>query len=99
VYIYVEVYTSTGSSYSRPLSLEMITAKPQSVYDKIIAYGRDHFNFFRIHLTVFTILPIIFSAIFHAANGSSVGNARDNAVGIQKVEYIDSLFLCFSSMT
>ena len=58
-----------------------------------------NFNFFRIHLTVFTLLPIIFSAILYAANGSSTGNARDNATGIQKVEYIDSIFLCFSAMT
>jgi hypothetical protein len=58
-----------------------------------------NFNFFRIHLTVFTLLPIIFSAILYASNGSSIGNANDNATGLQKVEYIDSVFLCFSAMT
>jgi hypothetical protein len=58
-----------------------------------------NFNFFRIHLTVFTLLPIIFSAILYAGNGSSTGNANDNATGLQKVEYIDSVFLCFSAMT
>ena len=88
--------TSTSISSTR---VEMIIPKTQSIYDKAVAYGRTHFNFFRIHLTVFTLLPFLFSAIFHAANGSSVGNARDNAVGIQKVQYIDSLFLCFSAMT
>jgi len=62
-------------------------------------YFSQNFNFFRIHLTVFTLLPIIFSAIFYAANEHSTGNARDNAIGIQKVEYIDSIFLCFSAMT
>lgn len=62
-------------------------------------YFSQHFNFFRIHLTVFTLLPIIFSAILYAGNESSTGNARDNTTGIQKVEYIDSIFLCFSAMT
>jgi hypothetical protein len=68
-------------------------------FKAILNYSWDHFNFFRIHLIVFTILPFIFSAFFHAANGKSIGNARDNAAGVQKVEYIDSLFLCFSAMT
>ena len=68
-------------------------------FKAILDYSWDHFNFFRIHLLVFTILPFIFSAFFHAGNGQFTGNARDNAVGRQKVEYIDSLFLCFSAMT
>jgi hypothetical protein len=68
-------------------------------FKTILHYSWDHFNFFRIHLLVFTFLPIVFSAFFYAANGDATGNATDNAVGVQKVEYIDSLFLCFSAMT
>ena len=58
-----------------------------------------HFNFFRIHLLFFTITPIILSAIFYAANGGSSGNANSDATGLQKVTYVDSLFVCFSAMT
>jgi hypothetical protein len=66
---------------------------------KVYTYASTHLNFFRIHLTVFTLLPFTFSAFFYAANGTAGGNARDNAIGVQKVEYIDSLFSCFSAMT
>jgi hypothetical protein len=44
-------------------------------------------NFYRIHLTFFTLHPLIWSAIFWAANGR------------YPVEYIDALFLCFSAQT
>jgi hypothetical protein len=56
-------------------------------------------NFFRIHLTVFTLTPLIFACIFYGANGSATGNANSTNVGVQKVEFVDSLFLCFSAMT
>lgn len=58
-----------------------------------------HFNFFRIHLLVFTFIPIIAACIFYAANGSASGNANSGLTGRQKVTFIDSLFLCFSAMT
>ncbi|KAL7414479.1 cation transport protein-domain-containing protein [Mrakia frigida] len=47
----------------------------------------QHLNFFRIHLIAFTIIPLFFSGIFYGANGQF------------RIEYIDSLFLCFSAMT
>ncbi|GFZ43378.1 hypothetical protein JCM24511_01098 [Saitozyma sp. JCM 24511] len=56
-------------------------------------------NFFRIHLTVFTLTPLIFACIFYGANGSATGNANSTNVGVQRVEFVDSLFLCFSAMT
>lgn len=59
----------------------------------------DHFNFFRIHLTVFTLLPLIVSGILYAGNAGSTGNANAAATGVQRVEYIDALLLCFSAMT
>jgi hypothetical protein len=46
-----------------------------------------HWNFYRIHLTFFTVHPLIWSGIFYAVNGR------------YKVSYIDSLFLCFSAQT
>ncbi|KIR43206.1 potassium ion transporter [Cryptococcus deuterogattii 99/473] len=58
-----------------------------------------HFNFFRIHLLVFTFTPFIAACIFYAANGSASGNANSDLAGRQKAAFIDSLFLCFSAMT
>ncbi|KAH8823862.1 potassium transporter [Flagelloscypha sp. PMI_526] len=46
-----------------------------------------HLNFFRIHLLAFTFIPLIASGIFFASNGQ------------YPVSYVDSLFLCYSSMT
>jgi hypothetical protein len=58
-----------------------------------------HFNFFRIHLLTFTFVPVVFACIFYAGNGSATGNANSGDLGVKKVEFIDSLFLCFSAMT
>jgi hypothetical protein len=44
-------------------------------------------NFYRIHLTFFTLHPLIWSGIFYGANGR------------YPVRYIDALFLCFSAQT
>ncbi|KAF5352975.1 hypothetical protein D9758_007968 [Tetrapyrgos nigripes] len=44
-------------------------------------------TFFRLHLTAFTFIPLITSAIFWGCNGRF------------KVSYLDSLFLCYSAMT
>lgn len=47
----------------------------------------EHLNFFRVHLLVFTFVPLFLSIIFWAVNGRF------------KIEYIDSLFLCYSAFT
>ncbi|KAK7441785.1 hypothetical protein VKT23_016447 [Stygiomarasmius scandens] len=44
-------------------------------------------TFFRLHLTAFTFIPLIASAIFWGSNGQF------------KISYLDSLFLCYSAMT
>ncbi|KIJ40257.1 hypothetical protein M422DRAFT_32310 [Sphaerobolus stellatus SS14] len=44
-------------------------------------------TFFRVHLTCFTLIPLIASGVFYACNGQF------------RVNYIDSLFLCYSAMT
>ncbi|KZP01526.1 TrkH-domain-containing protein [Calocera viscosa TUFC12733] len=46
-----------------------------------------HLNFYRIHLLVFTFVPLVLSGIFYAANGEF------------KIAYIDSLYMCFSAFT
>ncbi|WVQ71337.1 hypothetical protein IAR50_000865 [Cryptococcus sp. DSM 104548] len=61
--------------------------------------GLNHLNFFRAHILVFTFTPIIASGIFYAANGSATGNANSALTGVQKVQYLDCLFMCFSAMT
>ncbi|ORX34133.1 cation transport protein-domain-containing protein [Kockovaella imperatae] len=59
----------------------------------------EHLNFFRYHVILFTFVPIVAACIFYAANGTATGNANSPDVGIQKVLFIDSLFLCYSAMT
>jgi hypothetical protein len=44
-------------------------------------------NFFRIHLTSFLFVPLIFSGIFYASNGRF------------HIPFVDALFVCYSSMT
>lgn len=68
-------------------------------HGRVSAFLSQHFNFFRLHLTVFTLLPLIVSGILYAANAGSTGNANYVATGVQRVEYVDALFLCFSAMT
>lgn len=59
-----------------------------------------HWNFFRIHLASFTLIPLIFSGILYAGNGGSTGNASGSTeLGIQHVDYVDCLFLAYSAMT
>lgn len=59
------------------------TARFRGLWKKV----KDESNFFRIHVTVFTITPLIFSGIFFACNGQF------------HIAYIDSLFMCYSAMT
>lgn len=56
-----------------------------------------HLNFFRYHLLFFTFTPIIVSGIFYGANGKAPHDG--STADVQKVDYIDSLFLCYSAMT
>ncbi|KAH6904402.1 potassium transporter [Coprinopsis sp. MPI-PUGE-AT-0042] len=44
-------------------------------------------TFFRLHLAAFTFIPLISSGVFYACNGQ------------YKISYLDSVFLCYSSMT
>ncbi|KAG9084307.1 low affinity potassium transporter, partial [Ceratobasidium sp. 370] len=47
----------------------------------------DSLNFFRLHVLFFTFTPLIFAAIFYAANG------------LYPISFIDALFNCVSAMT
>ncbi|THU76561.1 TrkH-domain-containing protein [Dendrothele bispora CBS 962.96] len=58
-----------------------------SVFRKIEHYVLFESTFFRLHLTAFTFIPLIASAIFWGSNGQF------------KISYLDSLFLCYSAMT
>ncbi|THU84430.1 TrkH-domain-containing protein [Dendrothele bispora CBS 962.96] len=58
-----------------------------SIFRKIKDYVYLESTFFRLHLTAFTFIPLITSAIFWSSNGQF------------KISYLDSLFLCYSAMT
>ncbi|GAA5828114.1 hypothetical protein JCM11251_002595 [Rhodosporidiobolus azoricus] len=61
-----------------------------TVWAKFSAFASNHLNFYRIHLLVFTFVPLIVSGIFYASNGPSEEN---------QIPYIDALFMCTSAMT
>jgi hypothetical protein len=44
-------------------------------------------NFFRLHVGAFVLVPLVVSGIFYASNGQ------------YHIQYIDSLFLCYTAMT
>ncbi|KAF8342643.1 cation transport protein-domain-containing protein [Cantharellus anzutake] len=50
-------------------------------------YSRSSLNFYRVHIIVFTVTPLIFSAIMYGSNGR------------YPVSYIDCLYNCVSAMT
>ncbi|MCO5565338.1 hypothetical protein L7F22_019011 [Adiantum nelumboides] len=52
----------------------------------IAAFCKEHLNFYRIHLLVFTFTPLIFAGIFYASNTTPIA-------------FIDCLFVCVSAMT
>ncbi|KAI0049422.1 TrkH-domain-containing protein [Auriscalpium vulgare] len=47
----------------------------------------EHLNFYRIHLTAFTVLPLVFAGIFVASNGEF------------QINYTDALLTCISAIT
>jgi hypothetical protein len=53
----------------------------------IINFVNEECTFYRVHLTGFILIPLVASGIFYASNGEFY------------VEYLDALFLCYSSMT
>lgn len=53
----------------------------------LVDFFLEHVTFYRIHLAAFTIIPLVTSGIFYACNGRF------------RISYIDSLFICYSSMT
>jgi len=54
---------------------------------RIAQYIQDRSNFFRLHLSAFIFIPLIFSGIFYASNGRF------------HIRFIDAVFLCYSAMT
>ncbi|WWC68336.1 uncharacterized protein I206_102261 [Kwoniella pini CBS 10737] len=70
-------------------------------YDQKTIWGRlgHHLNFFRLHVLIFTFVPIIVACIFYGANSHASGNANSIELGRHKVTFVDGLFVCFSAMT
>ncbi|KZT12176.1 TrkH-domain-containing protein [Laetiporus sulphureus 93-53] len=48
---------------------------------------KSKLNFFRIHLLLFILIPLVLASIFHASNGR------------YKIKFIDALFVCVSAAT
>lgn len=63
---------------------------PSTTTDRRRLPAAAHLNFYRLHLLVFTFLPLVASGIFYASNGPSQAN---------QIAYVDALFLCTSAMT
>ncbi|KAJ6490216.1 potassium transporter [Mycena vitilis] len=63
------------------------TAPPKGVIATISHLAWTHGTFYRLHLTAFTIIPLIAAGIFYGCNGQF------------RVSFLDSLFMCYSAMT
>ena len=72
--------------------------KQTSVYTVRVSIARDltmsvkdflsrEATFYRVHMTVFIFVPLVFSVIMYLCNGRF------------HIPYIDSLFMCYSAMT
>ncbi|BGP28598.1 hypothetical protein JCM10296v2_000334 [Rhodotorula toruloides] len=78
------------------MAFEPVLNRDVASYNSFILMGQVHWdapahlNFYRLHLLVFTFLPLIASGIFFASNGPSDEN---------QIPYIDALFMCTSAMT
>ncbi|KAJ7066538.1 potassium transporter [Mycena amicta] len=59
----------------------------KGIFEKISDFVWTHGTFFRIHATVFTLVPLVAAGIFYGCNGR------------YHVSFIDSLFICYSAMT
>lgn len=89
------VDTRNTFSWGKPDIVEDISAKDNGVIPveevpaptTFLDWFLQRVNFFRLHLAAFTLIPLISSGIFYACNGQ------------YKISYLDSLFLCYSSMT
>ncbi|PWN87902.1 hypothetical protein FA10DRAFT_234060, partial [Acaromyces ingoldii] len=62
------------------------TPRVKGASQKLWSFLANNLNFYRIHLTVFTLTPLVFSAIYWASNTT-------------EIKYIDCLFVCVSAMT
>ncbi|KAF7309853.1 Potassium transporter [Mycena indigotica] len=66
---------------------ETTTTERKGIFERTSDFVWKHGTFFRIHATVFTIVPLIAAGVFYGCNGR------------YHVPFIDCLFLCYSAMT
>jgi hypothetical protein len=86
--------TRNTFSWGKPTAGEGVSAKDGGIIavedtpaSTLLDWFLHRVNFFRLHLAAFTLIPLISSGVFYACNGQ------------YKISYLDSLFLCYSSMT
>ncbi|KAJ6542799.1 potassium transporter [Mycena capillaripes] len=64
-----------------------VKTPPKGIFATISDIFWTHGTFYRLHLTAFTIIPLIAAGIFYGCNGRF------------HVSFLDSLFVCYSAMT
>ncbi|KAL7422889.1 hypothetical protein Q5752_002186 [Cryptotrichosporon argae] len=69
-----------------PLSLPSHLKVPTRLEQLLAIFARS-LNFYRLHVIVFTVVPLVFSGIMYASNTK------------YRIAYIDCLFMCTSAMT
>lgn len=79
----------------KDLGLLLCVSRRAAIRDEVVQLiscllAARHLNFYRVHLLVFTLVPLVVSAIFWASNGPSEEN---------QIAYIDALFMVTSAMT
>ncbi|KAF7345041.1 Potassium transporter [Mycena venus] len=60
---------------------------PKGILTTLSDFVWTHGTFYRLHMTAFTIIPLIAAGIFYGCNGRF------------HISFLDSLFICYSAMT
>jgi hypothetical protein len=83
-------HQSSNNRIITGLNMNRITSQWTSAQPRSFRLPQFHWNFFRVHLLCHTAIPLVFSGIFHGFD-----QVRRNG----HIDYIDSLFLCYSAMS
>ncbi|KAJ7191838.1 potassium transporter [Mycena pura] len=67
--------------------MEPHDAAPKRIFKRVSDFVWTHGTFYRLHFTLFTIVPLIAAGVFYGCNGRF------------RVSFLDSVFLCYSAMT
>lgn len=82
-----DMYVTFCHAVSRIHCLRQACNSHTMGWHRISEFIERESTFFRIHVISFTVLPLVFAAIFYASNTRF------------HVPFIDAMFLCYSAMT